>query len=36
MDIYENRFAGWSFNDYYSISLPESYLKAVEKEYESP
>ena len=36
MDISERRSAGWSFNDNYFISLPESYLKAVEKEYESP
>ena len=35
MDIYERRYAGWSFNDNYFISLPESYLKAVAKEYDS-
>lgn len=36
MDIYENRFADFDRNDWYAIELPEGYLEAVEKEYESP
>ena len=36
MDIYENRSAEFDRNDWYAIELPEGYLAAVEKEYESP
>lgn len=35
MDIYESRFAEFDLNTWYAIELPEGYLEAVEKEYES-
>ena len=35
MDIYEIREASFQQNDYYALEIPEAYLEAVAKEYDS-
>jgi len=34
MDIYENRYADFDRNAWYTLEIPEGYLEAVEKEYD--